>query len=250
MCSGVVMEKNGSPSVDQNQLQVLQYLLHLIDLLSTLLRCNGFTVIQKAVVDQTSLNSYHDRFFWCKFGFGKFFGISSQSNHWAGHHWLYKIYFTSHIWSRNGSLLLHGKREDDTTKRRLFKFSVGSWVTHLSSFFTFPICFICRTTIERLMLSSSATYPVIVRESALIFALSWLLWTSNDWSLCSSSSGFLFSLQNVFNHHCPVYSLTVPGPNVLLMLQVVSAVLWLILKLNMKIAQICFFVSHHFHCPK
>ena len=63
MCSGVVMEKNGSPSFDQNRLQVLQYLLHLIDLLSTLLKCNGFTVIQKAVEDQTPLKSYHDLFF-------------------------------------------------------------------------------------------------------------------------------------------------------------------------------------------
>ena len=111
-------------------------------------------------------------FFWCKFGFGKSFGISSQSNHWAGHHWLYKIYFTSHIWSRNGSLLLHRKRENDTTKCRLLKFSVGSWVTHLSSFFTFLIYFKCHTTVEWSMLSSSATSHVVVRGSASNMALS------------------------------------------------------------------------------
>ena len=35
------------------QLQVLQFSVHLIDLLSILLRYNGFTGIQKAVVDQT-----------------------------------------------------------------------------------------------------------------------------------------------------------------------------------------------------
>ena len=36
--------------------------------------------------------------FWCKFGFGKCFGASSQSNHWAGCSQLsHKIYFSSHI---------------------------------------------------------------------------------------------------------------------------------------------------------
>ena len=46
----VVVEKN---SVDQSQLQVLQFSVYLIDLLSILLRCNGFTEIQKTIVDQT-----------------------------------------------------------------------------------------------------------------------------------------------------------------------------------------------------
>ena len=47
-----VVEKNWALSVDQCWLQ-LQLLVHLIDFLSILLRCNGFTGIQKAVVDQT-----------------------------------------------------------------------------------------------------------------------------------------------------------------------------------------------------
>ena len=44
---------------------------------------------------------------WCKSGFGKCFGASSQSSNWAGHLQLsYTIYFLSHItiWPRNGSL--------------------------------------------------------------------------------------------------------------------------------------------------
>ena len=52
-----------------------------------LLRCHGFTRIQKAIVDQTGswpTNSEHD-FFWCKFGFGKCFGASSWYNHWTSH---------------------------------------------------------------------------------------------------------------------------------------------------------------------
>ena len=44
---GVVMEKNLALSADQCQLQVLQFSVYLINLLSLLLRCNGFAGIQK-----------------------------------------------------------------------------------------------------------------------------------------------------------------------------------------------------------
>ena len=47
---GSVME-NWAHSVDPCQRQVLQFSVHLIDLLSILLRCNGFTRVQKTVVD-------------------------------------------------------------------------------------------------------------------------------------------------------------------------------------------------------
>ena len=48
---GVVMEKNCTRSVDQYWLQALPFLVQLTDLLNILLRCNGFTRIQKTVVD-------------------------------------------------------------------------------------------------------------------------------------------------------------------------------------------------------
>ena len=48
----VVMEKNRALSVDQCWLQALQFLVYLFNLLSILLRCNGFTRNQKALVDQ------------------------------------------------------------------------------------------------------------------------------------------------------------------------------------------------------
>lgn len=50
---GDVMEKNWVLSVDQRCLQELQLSVHLISLLSTLLRWNGFVGIQKAGADQT-----------------------------------------------------------------------------------------------------------------------------------------------------------------------------------------------------
>ena len=50
--SGIV-EKKWPHSVDQCWLQVLEFSVHLISWLSILHRCNGFTGIQEALVDQT-----------------------------------------------------------------------------------------------------------------------------------------------------------------------------------------------------
>ena len=115
--SDVLMEKNWAHSVDQCWLQALQFLVHLVNLQNILLRCNGFTGIQKAVVDQTSSRPPVTMTpFWCRFEFGKCFGASFQSSHWAGHHWLsYKIHFLLYItnWWRNGSLL-YRMREENT----------------------------------------------------------------------------------------------------------------------------------------
>ena len=164
-------------------------------------------------------------FFWCKFGFGKCFG-ASQSNHWAGHCWLlYTIHFSLHITIRstNGLLLLRRTREDYTSKRWFFEFWVSSWGTHLSSFFTFPICFKCQMPIEWLTLSSWATS--CARGLATIMVLNWSLLTPGGKALCFSFSRLLSPLQNFLQHHCIVCSLAVPGPNALLMLRVVSAAL-------------------------
>ena len=88
MQSGVVVEKNWAFSVNQCWLQALQFLMHLFNLLSILLRCNGFTEIQKAGVrsdQQRTIKRWPWPFFGFKFGFGKCFRASSWSNHWAGH---------------------------------------------------------------------------------------------------------------------------------------------------------------------
>ena len=62
MQSVVAAEKNGVLSVDQSQLQALQFLVHLTNLLSILCRYNGFTRIQKAGMDETPPDSDHDLF--------------------------------------------------------------------------------------------------------------------------------------------------------------------------------------------
>ena len=73
MQSGIVVENNWALSVDQCQLQAWQFSVRLIDLLSILLRCNDFTGIWKAVLDQTGSrppNSYDDIFFGASLAWG------------------------------------------------------------------------------------------------------------------------------------------------------------------------------------
>ena len=63
--SVIVMEKNQALSLDQDWLQTLQFSVHLINLLSILLRCDGFAGIQKGIMNWTSSrppNSDHDLF--------------------------------------------------------------------------------------------------------------------------------------------------------------------------------------------
>ena len=124
--------------------------------------------------------------------------------------------------------------------KTIFLFSVSSEGTHLSNFFTFPICFKCQMTTERSMLSSSAASHVVVRGSTLMMALNWSLSTSDGQPLNSSSSSFLSPLPDFLNYPYIVNSLAVAGPNVLLMLRPVSTALRPILNSNKKIAQICF----------
>ena len=52
-----------------------------------------------------------------------------------------------------------------------------------------------------------------------------LLSTSDGQTLHSSSSRLLSPLQNFLNYHCTVHSLAVPGPDALLMAQVVAIAL-------------------------
>ena len=150
---------------------------------------------KKAVVDRIGSrppNSDHDLFL-CKFGSGECFE-TSMSSYWAGCHQLScKIYFLSliTIWSRNDSLL-HRMREDDSRQWFFFLYLFSSRGTHLLSFFTFPIFFKCQMTLEWLTLSSLATCLIVVRGSASMIALRWLLSTSNGWPLGFSTFIFVF----------------------------------------------------------
>ena len=118
--SGILVKKNWAHSVDQCQLQALQFWGDLIDLLSILLRCNGFTKIQKAIVHQISSrspNSDHDHFLvqvwlWSVF--------SVQPLSWSSPVAVKNpLFITFHSPIEKWSLLCR-IREDDTSKRFFF----------------------------------------------------------------------------------------------------------------------------------
>ena len=157
---------------DQHQLLALQFSMHLIDLLSRLYRCNGFTGIQKVVVDQMGSrtpNSDHDLFLVPSLALGTTLEHLRNPTTELVVTNSHKIHFSSQVTIRlrNGSLLLRRIREGETSKW-FFWFPVSSWVTHLLNFFTFSICFKCWLSIGWSTLSSSATSHVVVRGSALM----------------------------------------------------------------------------------
>ena len=169
------MEKNRDLSVDQSLLLASQFSVHLIDFLSILFRCNDFSGIQKAVVDQTNSqppNSDDDLFLvkvwlwevlWC---FLSFQPLTSY------YQLLYKILFC-HT-SQNGQEMVPccccTEWEDVTPKWWYFVF-FDQFMRHHLNFFTFPICFKCQTTIEWSALSSWANSWVVVKGSASMIAL-------------------------------------------------------------------------------
>ena len=113
------------PFCDQYWLQALWVLVHLIDLLSTLLSCNGFAGIHKAAVDQASSrppNSDRDLFLGASLTLGSALELLLHSTTElvipsCCIKSTFSLYVT--IWSRNG-LLLHTIK-DDTSKRFEFQ---------------------------------------------------------------------------------------------------------------------------------
>ena len=182
--------------------------------LSILIRYNWFTGIQKPVVEQTGSrppNSDHDLFFfWFKFGFGKCFGASSWSNHWAGHPWLsYKIHFSSHIiiQLKNGSCH-HIKQKRKTLQNDNFLIYSQLMRSPLSEFF--HLSNLLQTQNDGRMVNTEffSNFSCSCKRISFNDQLS----TSNGQPLSSSSSRLSSPLQNFLNHHCTVCSLAVPGP--------------------------------------
>ena len=130
--------------------------------------------------------------------------------------------------------------QNENQKNQFFWFAISSWVTHLPSFFTFPICFKCLMTIEWSILSCWATSCVVVKGSALMIPLktSHCQLLMGPTALLISKALVIFAKLQEPPPHCTF--VTAPGPNALLLLWVVSTVLWPILNLNKKIAWIGF----------
>ena len=95
---------------------------------------------------------------------------SSHSRHWTGHHWLsYKICFSSHVTVqlRNGSLVIHRIREDNTSKWPVLKYSVRS-----PSFLHLSYVLLMLSDCGTVSAEFSAASHVAVRGTASMTALS------------------------------------------------------------------------------
>ena len=220
--------------------------MHLIDLLSILLRGDSDPILLcwdsescSGPDRQQTSKQWPWPFFWCKFDFGKFFGASSQSNHWAVHRWLYKIHFSLHITIqlRNGlSLLLPRIREDDTSKWFFFFFFLWSAHKVPASWAFSPFQF-----------ASNAKAVINVEFFSNFSCGCKRIYFDDPFNcLLSTSDGqllhalYLQSFCLLCKTSWTVHSLAVPGPNALLMLWVFSAALRPILNSYKKVAQIRF----------
>ena len=189
---------------------------------------------------QTRLSDF--TFFLTFFGFGKCSGASSQSSYWVGHCWLsYKVDFTLHvvIWSRSGSLLLRRIKEDSTSKQ--FFFFILGQLTRYPFIELFHLSNLLQMLNNLRMdnIEFFGNFSCSYKRISFSDALSWSLSTSSGHPLHSSSSRLSFPLQKL---EPPLHGMFIssPGPNVLLMLWVVSAALLPILDSNKKIGGICF----------
>ena len=132
--------ENWALSVNQCWLQVLQSIFWFAEHTSQILWfCQDSESCSRSDLPQT-IKQWPWPFLGASLIFGKCFGASSQSSHWAGYPWLSnKIHLSLHIiiGLRSGSLLLHRIRGDNISKWRFFWFAVCSWGTHLLSFSPF-----------------------------------------------------------------------------------------------------------------
>ena len=234
MWLSIVMEKNWALSVDLYWQLALQFWVHLIDLLSILLKYNGFTRIQKAVVDQMGNrlpNSDHDFFFWHRFSFGKCFGASFWSNHWVGcHQLLCKIHFSLHITIqlRNDFLLLCRLREDDASKQRSFDFLSAHEAPIYQAFY---LSNLLQMSNDHQTVNVGFLGNFLCRCKRISFSYCSFV---NFWSPSALLLIFkaLFYLLKRIEPPCTVCLWAIPGPNASLMMQVVFAALWPILNSN------------------
>ena len=179
--------------------------------------------------------------FWSKLGLGKCFGASSQSNHWAGWSSPAVVYNPLFIVCHN--LIKKWLVVAVQNKRRQYfitMFLISSQLmryplTALFHLSKLPHMLNAHRMVNTEFLSNFSCSRKISFDDSSQSSPS----TSNGWSL-GSSSRLSSSLQNTLNHYCTVHLLTVPGPNVLLVLQIVSTALQPILNSNKKIARICF----------
>ena len=183
-------------------------------------------------------------FFWCSFALGRALGfLLNPTTEMISAGCLIKSSFHCTIRSRNGLLMLHRIREDSNLKW-LFFLMCGQLMRH-PFMELFHLANLLQMLNDLRMVDAELIGNFLCCYKKISFndPFKWSLSTSDGQPLNSSSSSFLSPLPDFLSHHCTVCSLAVSGLNALLVLRVVSTALWLILNLNKKIGQICFFLT-------
>ena len=115
-----ILQKNQALSFDQCWLWASLFLVHLIDLLSILLRCNGLAGIQKVVVNQAAdRQTVIMTFIGAGLGQGSALDLLRPASQLVVSSCHIKSTFGHHMSQadlENGSFLLHRIREEDTSK--------------------------------------------------------------------------------------------------------------------------------------
>ena len=191
------------------------------DLLSIFLKYNGLIEIQKAVVDHTGSrppNSDRDHC-WVQVWLWVLWSVFSvQLLSWSS------LFVTSNNLIEKWFVQ---KKRNDTSNAWLFL--VFSQLMRYPLIRLFYLSNLLHIIEDKRMIDVEFFGNFLCNRISFDDLLSWSMSTFDGQLLGSSPSKFSFPLQNFLNHLCPVYLLSVPGWNVLLMLWVVSTALWPIL---------------------
>lgn len=196
-----VLEKQALYEHWPMQLWVLQpFGAHVMDLLSTLLRCHGLIRIHWSCSRSDKQQTTQ---LWLWPSYGASLALEStldslQSNHCAGHQQLsYLIHFsiTHHSLIKKWFIIV-GKKKRCTNSKHFSKkkCSANSWGIHLPSFSAFPICFKCQMTMNgphwllwQLLLQLKEVQPqwlLSVDHCQLLMANHTTPQLQDSWSLC------------------------------------------------------------------
>ena len=152
--------------------------------------------------------------------FGKCFGASSQSNHWAGHIPSVKyspLFITCHnLIEKQFTAVVQNKmtlQNNDFFDLQLMRHLLIK-LFHLSNLLQMP------NDWRMVDAEFSDNFSCSFKRVGFNDPLNWSLSTSHGRPLCSSSSRLSSPLQNLLNHHCTACLLGVPEPNASSMLQV------------------------------
>ena len=165
--------------------------MHLINLLSILLRFNSFTRIQKAIVDQKGsrppvtmtyffVQVWHWEVLW------RFFSVQPLS--WASPVVMWNLLFIpSHNPIKKWFVVVVQNKRRWHFKTKLFLICHQLMRHPLIELFTFLICFQCLMTAIWSKLSSFGNFSSHSKKFSFSVALGWWLATSDGCQLCSSS---------------------------------------------------------------